>query len=122
MKVEDKEERGIPQRVWLVFDETTKGRMGIPETRLFFKEAPATVGLPIEAKREGKKEGGGDKRDAAGNRDDVSEDLLRRHLNPPPGISKPLKRSPILSHLRGGPRVHGGREFYADAVRSCKYC
>lgn len=62
MEVEDKEERGgIYYDEYAAFDETTKGRMGIPETRLFFKEAPATVGLPIEKKREGKKER--DKRD-----------------------------------------------------------
>lgn len=100
-------------------DETTKGRAGIPKTRMFFKEAPATVGLSIERKRKRKEER--ERERHAGNRDDVFGDLLRRHLNPPSGIPKPLKRSSILSHLRGGSRVHGGREFYADAVRSCKY-
>lgn len=51
MEVEDKEGRGIPRRV--ASDETSEGRTGIPETRMFLKEAPATVGLPLREK-EGK--------------------------------------------------------------------
>lgn len=59
MEVEDKEGRDIPRRV------ASEGRTGIPETRMFLKEAPATVGLPSREK-EGKEEReAGDTRETA---------------------------------------------------------
>lgn len=36
-------------------DETSEGRTGIPETRMFLKEAPAIVGLPSKEKEKEEK-------------------------------------------------------------------
>lgn len=54
--------------------------------------------------------------------DDVFQDLLRRHLNLPTVRNLEAVKKivyPLASEANHG--CIGGREFYADAVRSCKY-